>query len=76
MLSLNHCQKRNSSNGNELHHRYSHLYKWRDRFAAIPFEDKSGTGEARYYQHNAIKHVLEAIAHSFPTNFSSNAGHA
>ena len=36
-------------------------HKWRDRFAAIPFEDKSGTWEARYYQHNAIKHVLEAI---------------
>jgi type I restriction enzyme R subunit len=35
---------------------------WRDRFAAIPFEDKSGTWEARYYQHNAIKYVLEAIA--------------
>jgi type I restriction enzyme R subunit len=35
--------------------------QWRDRFAAIPFEDKSGTWEARYYQHNAIKHVLEAI---------------
>ncbi len=35
---------------------------WRDRFAAIPFEDRSGTWEARYYQHNAIKHVLEAIA--------------
>ncbi len=36
--------------------------EWRDRFADIPFEDKSGTWEARYYQHNAIKHVLEAIA--------------
>jgi type I restriction enzyme, R subunit len=35
---------------------------WRDRFAAIPFEDRSGTWEARYYQHNAIKHVLEAVA--------------
>ncbi len=35
--------------------------KWRNIFAAIPFEDKSGTWEARYYQHNAIKHVLEAI---------------
>ncbi|MBE9220628.1 EcoAI/FtnUII family type I restriction enzme subunit R [Dolichospermum flos-aquae] len=35
---------------------------WRDLFAAIPFEDKSGTWEARYYQHNAIKYVLEAIA--------------
>ncbi len=36
---------------------------WRDRFAAIPFEDKGGTWEARYYQHNAIKAVLEAIAY-------------
>ncbi len=34
---------------------------WRDRFADIPFEDRSGTWEARYYQHNAIQHVLEAI---------------
>ena len=34
---------------------------WRDLFAAIPFEDRSGTWEARYYQHNAIKHVLESI---------------
>ncbi|WP_027404562.1 EcoAI/FtnUII family type I restriction enzme subunit R [Aphanizomenon flos-aquae] len=34
---------------------------WRDLFATIPFEDKSGTWEARYYQHNAIKYVLEAI---------------
>jgi type I restriction enzyme, R subunit len=35
--------------------------QWRDLFAAIPFEDRSGTWEARYYQHNAIKHVLESI---------------
>lgn len=35
---------------------------WRDRFAAIPFEDKSGTWQARYYQHNAVENVLEAIA--------------
>ncbi|XOV70675.1 MAG: EcoAI/FtnUII family type I restriction enzme subunit R [Verrucomicrobiota bacterium] len=35
---------------------------WRDRFSAIPFEDKSGTWEARYYQHNAINKCLEAIA--------------
>ena len=39
----------------------SEVEVWRDRFAAIPFEDRSGTYEARYYQHNAIKHVLEAI---------------
>ncbi|XHX75731.1 MAG: EcoAI/FtnUII family type I restriction enzme subunit R (plasmid) [Stenomitos frigidus ULC029] len=35
---------------------------WRDRFADIPFETRSGTWETRYYQHNAIQHVLEAIA--------------
>ena len=36
--------------------------QWRNRFAQIPFEDKSGTWEARYYQHNAINQALEAIA--------------
>lgn len=35
---------------------------WRDRFAAVPFEDRGGGWEARYYQHNAINRVLEAIA--------------
>ena len=35
---------------------------WRDRFAAVPFEDKGGTYEARYYQHNAINRALESIA--------------
>ncbi len=34
---------------------------WRNRFAAVPFEDKSGQWQARYYQHNAITAVLEAI---------------
>jgi type I restriction enzyme, R subunit len=43
------------------HLTFSQENLWRDRFAAIPFEDRSGTWEARYYQHNAIKHVLEAI---------------
>jgi len=36
--------------------------EWRDRFAAIPFEDKGGSWQARYYQHNAISAALEAIA--------------
>jgi type I restriction enzyme, R subunit len=40
---------------------FSESNQWRDLFATIPFEDRSGTWEARYYQHNAIKHVLEAI---------------
>ena len=35
---------------------------WRDRFAAIPFEDKGGTWQGRYYQDIAITRVLEAIA--------------
>ncbi len=35
---------------------------WRDRFAEVPFEDKGGSWEARYYQHNAITNALEAIA--------------
>ena len=34
---------------------------WRDRFSEIPFEDKGGTWGARYYQHNAVEAVLEAI---------------
>jgi type I restriction enzyme, R subunit len=35
---------------------------WRERFADVPFEDRGGAWEARYYQHNAIDNVLEAIA--------------
>lgn len=41
---------------------YAQENNWRDRFSDIPFEDKSGSWEARYYQHNAINHVMEAIA--------------
>ncbi len=35
---------------------------WRERFAAVPFEDKGGNFYPRYYQENAINNVLEAIA--------------
>ena len=35
---------------------------WRDRFGDVPFEDKGGQWQARYYQHNAINKTLEAIA--------------
>lgn len=35
---------------------------WRDRFADVPFEDKGGYFQARYYQDIAIERVLEAIA--------------
>ena len=37
---------------------------WRDKFAEIPFEDKGGYFGARYYQHNAVEAVLEAIANN------------
>jgi type I restriction enzyme R subunit len=35
---------------------------WRDRFAAVPFEDKGGYFQPRYYQDLAIDRALEAIA--------------
>ena len=35
---------------------------WRDRFAAVPFEDRGGFFQGRYYQDIAIERVLEAIA--------------
>ena len=35
---------------------------WRERFAAVPFEDKGGAWQGRYYQDIAITRVLEAIA--------------
>jgi len=38
------------------------IESWRDRMLAVPFEDKGGTWQPRYYQTNAITKVLEAIA--------------
>ncbi len=35
---------------------------WRERFGAVPFETGGGKWQPRYYQHNAITAVLEAIA--------------
>jgi type I restriction enzyme R subunit len=35
---------------------------WRDRFAGVPFEDKGGYFQGRYYQDIAIERVLDAIA--------------
>ncbi len=35
---------------------------WRDRFAAVPFEDKGGSHPSRYYQDIAVDRVLSAIA--------------
>ncbi len=35
---------------------------WRDRFSVVPFEDRGGYFQGRYYQDIAIERVLEAIA--------------
>jgi type I restriction enzyme R subunit len=35
---------------------------WRDRFALVPFEDRSGSWDVRYYQDTAIQRVLEAVS--------------
>jgi type I restriction enzyme R subunit len=35
---------------------------WRDRFAAVPFEDKGGYFQGRYYQDIAIERVLAVLA--------------
>lgn len=35
---------------------------WRDRFAAVPFEDRGGYWQGRYYQDIAIERVLAALA--------------
>ena len=39
---------------------------WRDRFAAVPYEDKGGSHPSRYYQDIAIERVLEAVAAEKP----------
>ena len=45
---------------------YAKENEWRNRCAAVPFEDKGGTWQARYYQHNAIDKALEAIVAGEP----------
>jgi len=41
---------------------FAEANQWRDKFNSVPFEDVGGTKGARYYQENAINHVLEALA--------------
>ncbi len=41
---------------------FLHADVWRDRFAAVPFEDKGGFFQSRYYQDIAIERVLHAVA--------------
>ncbi|WP_209329441.1 EcoAI/FtnUII family type I restriction enzme subunit R [Lunatimonas salinarum] len=35
---------------------------WREKFAHVPFEDKSGSWQLRYYQEIAVQRTVEAIA--------------
>ena len=41
---------------------YAVQNEWREKFAAVPFEEKGGTWQLRYYQELAVKNTLEAIA--------------
>ena len=41
---------------------FAQANEWRDRFAAVPYEDKGGSHPGRYYQEIAIERVLEAVA--------------
>jgi type I restriction enzyme R subunit len=38
--------------------------EWRDKFSSIPFEDKGGSWQLRYYQEIAVNNTLEAIANN------------
>jgi type I site-specific restriction endonuclease len=41
---------------------FSDQNTWRDKFNAVPYEDKSGSWQLRYYQELAVKNTMEAIA--------------
>ncbi|HLV96816.1 MAG TPA: DEAD/DEAH box helicase family protein, partial [Candidatus Acidoferrales bacterium] len=41
---------------------FAEANEWRDRFASVPFEDKGGSFQPRYFQDIAVSRVLEAIA--------------
>jgi type I restriction enzyme R subunit len=41
---------------------YKPINEWRLKFAEVPFEDKSGSWQLRYYQEIAVRNTIEAIA--------------
>lgn len=43
---------------------FAEANEWRDRFAAVPFEDKGGSHPSRYYQDIAVDRVMSAIANN------------
>ena len=49
----------------ELWHKtFSDQNHWREKFTNVPFENKSGTWQLRYYQEIAVQRTVEAIAQS------------
>jgi len=49
----------------ELWHKtFTAQNEWREKFASVPFEDKSGTWQLRYYQEIAVNNTLEALANN------------
>ncbi|MGE4289411.1 MAG: EcoAI/FtnUII family type I restriction enzme subunit R [Salinivirgaceae bacterium] len=43
---------------------FSNYNAWREKFAEVPFEDKGGHWQLRYYQEIAVQRTVEAIAQS------------
>jgi type I restriction enzyme R subunit len=43
---------------------YKPINEWRLKFANVPFEDKSGSWQLRYYQEIAVRNTIEAIANN------------
>ena len=41
---------------------YTPVNEWRLKFADVPFEDKSGSWQLRYYQEISVRNTIEAIA--------------
>ncbi len=41
---------------------FAETNEWRDRFAAVPFEDKGGSHPCRYYQDISVERVMQAIS--------------
>lgn len=53
-----------SSDSEEERVRLELVEAWREKFANVPFEDKSGSWQLRYYQEIAVQRVVEAIANN------------
>ncbi|MBK7109431.1 MAG: DEAD/DEAH box helicase family protein [Chitinophagales bacterium] len=47
----------------DIHH-LEEAAMWREKFSEVPYEDKSGTWQLRYYQEIAVRNTLEAIANN------------